>query len=260
FGRLWPGHDVARSVQTNWKPRANSTSRARACRSPGSPPAPCARRRPACAGARWHAAPWCRSRSPWLRYRRRGCRPRWSSFLPPAARPARRRPSGDPWRSGARAGHHAFPQSTWKPPKATRHERLEGRFSKAKALRSRRGGGHPRSTQAPPKSVFVACLVELRLLVLAGRRLILRLPFLVRHAVDRLAARLLGHRHALGVGGVLHPVGQAVAAEAGEIHQVDVLHFRMGAQVLEQAAERRGLELGAGLVVKRHGGSSRRNR
>src|SRR5262249_52949126 len=52
-----------------------------------------------------------------------------------------------------------------------------------------------------------------------GRRLalVLRLPFLVGHAVDDLAALVLAQRHALGIGRVLHPVGQAVAAEARKI-------------------------------------------
>src|SRR4030095_11352717 len=37
--------------------------------------------------------------------------------------------------------------------------------------------------------------------------------------------------------------------EAGEIHQVDVLHVGAFAQVLDQAPERGGLQLGAGLVI-----------
>src|SRR5262249_23409812 len=54
-----------------------------------------------------------------------------------------------------------------------------------------------------------------------------------------------------------HPVRQAIAAEAGKIHQVDVLHVGALAQMLDEAPERGGLELGAGLVVKRHGASFR---
>src|SRR4029453_2273500 len=89
-----------------------------------------------------------------------------------------------------------------------------------------------------------------RLLLLAARfLLVLRLPLLVRHAIDDLARLRVGERHALLLGGGAVPFRQAVAAEAGEIHQVDVLHVGAFAQVLDQAPERGGLQLGAGLVV-----------
>ena len=77
----------------------------------------------------------------------------------------------------------------------------------------------------------------------------LRLPLLERLAVNDLAALVLGHRHALGIGGVLHPVGKAIAAEAGEIHHVDVLHVGAAAQMLDEAAIDGGFKLGLGLVV-----------
>src|SRR5262249_52092059 len=86
--------------------------------------------------------------------------------------------------------------------------------------------------------------------------LVLGLPLLERLAVDDLAALVLGHRHALLVRRLLHPVGEAIAAEAGEIHQVDVLHVGTAAQVLDQAAIDGGFEFGAGLLV--HGNSSLR--
>jgi len=41
----------------------------------------------------------------------------------------------------------------------------------------------------------------------------------------------------LRVGGVLEPVGQAVAAEAGQIHQIDVLDVGARPQMLDQAPE-----------------------
>src|SRR5262245_24599952 len=107
--------------------------------------------------------------------------------------------------------------------------------------------------------VLVTGLLERGLLVLGGLLLVLGLPFLVRHAVERLPALGLGHRHAARIGGVLHPVRQALAAEAGKIHQVEVLHIGALAQMLDEAPERGGLELGAGLVVKRHGASFRLN-
>src|SRR5260370_42451345 len=61
-------------------------------------------------------------------------------------------------------------------------------------------------------------LLERGLLLYACFALVLGAPILVRHAVDGFAAHLLGHREALGVGGLLHPVGQAVAAETGKVH------------------------------------------
>src|SRR5262245_27263386 len=108
---------------------------------------------------------------------------------------------------------------------------------------------HRRPEGQRHRSMLLACFFERGFLV--GRRLflILRLPFLERHAVHGLAALVLRHCHALGVGGILHPVRQAVAAEAGEVHQVDVLHVGARAQMLEQAPERGGFELRAGLVV-----------
>ena len=83
-------------------------------------------------------------------------------------------------------------------------------------------------------------------------RLVTRLPLRLRHAVDRLPALVPGHRHAALVGGFLHPVRQAIAAEAGEIHQVDVLHVGAAAQMLDQAAVDRGFEFRGGLLVDGH--------
>ncbi len=50
-------------------------------------------------------------------------------------------------------------------------------------------------------------------------------------------------------GRVLIPVRQAVAAEAGEIHQVDVLHVGARAQMVDEAPEHGGLEFGPGGIV-----------
>jgi hypothetical protein len=95
----------------------------------------------------------------------------------------------------------------------------------------------------------------LRRLELLGRGLALigRLPGLVGHAVDGLAALVPGHLRALGVGLLLEPVGQAVAAEAGQIHQVDVLDVGAGAQMRDQAPEGRRFEFRSGFVVDCHG-------
>src|SRR5476649_2880623 len=59
--------------------------------------------------------------------------------------------------------------------------------------------------------------------LLRGRRflLVLRLPLIERLTINDLTARLLGHGNALGVGRILHPIGEAIAAEAGKIHHVD---------------------------------------
>jgi hypothetical protein len=70
-----------------------------------------------------------------------------------------------------------------------------------------------------------------------------RLPFAVGHAVDDLPRLLLRHLDAGRAGRVAIPVGEAVAAEAGEIHQVDVLHVGARAKVREERAERRRLEV-----------------
>src|SRR4029079_4644284 len=85
-------------------------------------------------------------------------------------------------------------------------------------------------------------LLERRLLLLRRLFLVLGLPLLERLAVDDLSALVPGHRNALGVGGVLHPVRQAIAAEAGEIHHVDVLHVGAATQMLDQALVDGGLE------------------
>ena len=85
-----------------------------------------------------------------------------------------------------------------------------------------------------------------------GGALMRRLPGLVGHAVDGLAALVLAHRGARGVGFVLEPIGQAVAAEAREIHQIDVLDIAAGAQMFDQAPEYRGFKFCSGFVVHRH--------
>src|SRR6266566_1816799 len=69
-------------------------------------------------------------------------------------------------------------------------------------------------------SMLVASRLECGALLRARLALVFRLPFLVGHAVDELAALVLGHRDALGVGRLLHPIGEAVAAEPGKVHQI----------------------------------------
>ena len=97
--------------------------------------------------------------------------------------------------------------------------------------------------------VLVLGLVESLLLVARGFLLVLGLPLVVRHAVDDLARLGIGDLDALLARLLAVPARQAVAAEAGQIHQVDVLHVRALLQMRDQAAEGGGFELGAGLVV-----------
>src|SRR5579864_1597450 len=105
--------------------------------------------------------------------------------------------------------------------------------------------------------VFVNSVLRLRGReggLLLGRRLllVLRAPFVVGHAIDDLARLRVGQRDALLLGRLAVPTRKAVAAEAGEVHQVDVLHIGALAQMCDERAERRGFEFGAGLVVHAH--------
>ena len=95
----------------------------------------------------------------------------------------------------------------------------------------------------------------LHALPFASLGLVLGLPGLVRHPVDDLASLLVGQVQAALLGGGTVPFRQAVAAEAGEIHQIDVLHVGALAKMLHQAAKGGRLKLDAGLVV--HGTSPR---
>jgi hypothetical protein len=79
-----------------------------------------------------------------------------------------------------------------------------------------------------------------------------RLPGLIGHAVDCLAAFVLAHLGAPRVGLLLEPVGQAVAAEACKIHEIDILDIGAGAQMLDQAPENGGFEFRSGFVVWGH--------
>src|SRR4051812_1204795 len=89
-------------------------------------------------------------------------------------------------------------------------------------------------------------------LLLLDRRflLMLVLPLLVRHAVDDLAGVVVAHLQPLLLGGGPVPFRQTVAAEAGKIHQVDVLHIATVAQMLDQLPESRSFQFGACPVVQ----------
>lgn len=92
-------------------------------------------------------------------------------------------------------------------------------------------------------------LCERGLLLRRGFFLIFRLPLLVRHAVDRLACFILGHRDPAGGGLLLIPVGQTVAAEPGEVHEIDVLNVGALTEMSHQLAERCCFEFDACVFV-----------
>src|SRR5690606_558711 len=83
-------------------------------------------------------------------------------------------------------------------------------------------------------AVEFQALFHPRHLLRRGLGLIFRLPFILRHAVDRLARGSL----VAFVAGVANPVCQAIAAESGEAHQVDVLRIVAMAQMAHQSAKR----------------------
>src|SRR5260370_34629082 len=104
-----------------------------------------------------------------------------------------------------------------------------------------------------------ACVSVLRLgrgeggLLLGARLLLVLLaPLVIGHAVDDLARLGVAERDAAFLGRGAVPFRQAVAAETGRVHQIDVLHVGALAQMRDQRAVRRGFELGAGLVVHLH--------
>ena len=73
---------------------------------------------------------------------------------------------------------------------------------------------------------------------LLGRRFGLRrLPRAIIHAVDRAARLVAADRPALLRRSLGDPIGKAIAAEAGEPHQVDILRVLAMAQMIDQAAE-----------------------
>src|SRR6185312_13463626 len=96
-------------------------------------------------------------------------------------------------------------------------------------------------------------LFHRRQLLGTRRALMRRFPGLVGHAVDGLAALVLAHRRALGVGFFLQPIGKAVAAEPREIHQIDILDVAAGPQMFDQPSEHRRFKFRSGLLVSRHG-------
>src|ERR1700687_375061 len=104
-----------------------------------------------------------------------------------------------------------------------------------------------------PASMPALALLHARELLRRGGTLVHRLPGVIGHAVDRLAALVLAHHSALGVGFLLEPVGQAIATKAREIHQVDILHDGARAQMFDEAAEYSRFQFRSGIAVGSHG-------
>ena len=92
-------------------------------------------------------------------------------------------------------------------------------------------------------------LLELLQLFVAGFFLELVLPLTVRHSVYGLPRIRVADVHPAFLRGGQVPFRQAVAAETRQIHQVDILHIRAFLEVLYQAAERSGFDLGTCFLI-----------
>src|SRR5882762_8879800 len=117
---------------------------------------------------------------------------------------------------------------------------------------SRSSTARPQKKAVLRGSMPAMALFHRRELLGTGHTLISRLPCLIGHAIDGLAALVLAHRRALGVRRLLQPVGQAVAAEAGEVHQIDVLDIAEGAQLFDETPDLRLFKFCSVFVVGCH--------
>src|SRR5262245_25575628 len=110
---------------------------------------------------------------------------------------------------------------------------------------------HYRRASATARARRLVLVLRIEGLFLLRTRLLLmlRLPLLVGHAVDNLPRLGIRQLQAALLRGFPVPARQAVAAEAREIHEVEILHVRALAQMLHEAAEGGGFQFGAGLVV-----------
>src|SRR5579871_5664278 len=104
-------------------------------------------------------------------------------------------------------------------------------------------------------SLLTRCLRKLRLLFRRGVPLIALFPFRRRHAVDDFARLVLFQDDAFFGRGFAIPIAQAVTAEAGKVHHIDVLNIGARAQMGNQVPERGGFQFGAGFLI--HGRSFR---
>jgi hypothetical protein len=97
--------------------------------------------------------------------------------------------------------------------------------------------------------MFLMCIVEFSLLLVAGFALMFRLPLVIRHSVDelsRLFPRYIGPPRFCCI---LIPIGKAISAETRKIHQVDVLHIGPLSKMLDKTAQHRRLELGVEIGI-----------
>ena len=86
-------------------------------------------------------------------------------------------------------------------------------------------------------------------LLLGGGLLVFLLPLGVRHTVDPFTGVGVRKLKTLLAGRFRVPAAQAIAAEAGSDHQIDVLHFLVLVQVLEQAPQHRCFQVPACILV-----------
>lgn len=75
-----------------------------------------------------------------------------------------------------------------------------------------------------------------------GLGLMFGFPLIERHAVEGFPRSHFVDFDAAFGGGFLIPAAEAVPAEAGEVHHVDILHIRAPLQVVAQGAESGGFE------------------
>src|SRR6185312_4756065 len=100
-------------------------------------------------------------------------------------------------------------------------------------------GGQPRYPIYPKTEQLAGAFAALG----CDLRLIQSLPGLVRHAIHDLPRLFLGERHALGGSGFLIPIREAIAAETGELHQLDILDVVPRPQMPDEAAKGFSLKL-----------------
>ena len=79
-----------------------------------------------------------------------------------------------------------------------------------------------------------------KLILLLWRRfvLVITFPFIHGHTIDRLSGLVVVHIQSSVIGCSQVPFGQAVAAETGQVHQVNILNIAALLQVLDESAKR----------------------
>src|SRR5690606_6708047 len=92
-------------------------------------------------------------------------------------------------------------------------------------------------TQPEESMVLWAALFERCLLVRRSLCLIARTPFIVWHAIDDFSRRFLVERDPRCLSCLPIPVGEAVPAKTGQVHQIDVLNIGTLAQMRDQASK-----------------------